>query len=207
MFDLRCIKFALLATGFGLVLSGCTSTLSSDVVTFHDGALHEGETIRVVAIDPAKVPSLEFRSYANLVNEELRKIGYTPVTDENSIAQLLAEVDYSVESGESLVNVNDPTRYARYHFSLGRFYDPFYLGVYDPWGSDIVSTTPTFVRNLQLNIVTNDETKTHIFEGRVQSNGIHNQLPEIMPYLVTAMFSNFPGESGVTKVVTVETAP
>jgi hypothetical protein len=26
-----------------------------------------------------------------------------------------------------------------------------------------------------------------------------------MPYMVTAMFTNFPGESGLTKIVTVET--
>jgi hypothetical protein len=163
-----------------------------------------GETIRVVAADPEKVPSLEFKSYANLVSEELRKIGYSPVLDENADAELLAQVDYSVEPGEPLLNVNNPNRFVRYHFAAGRFYDPFYFGVYDTWGPEAYTTTPTFMRNLTLNIVSNDQAMTRVFEGRVQSAGYDNQLPEIMPYLVTAMFKNFPGESGVTKVVTIE---
>jgi hypothetical protein len=172
-------------------------------VTFHEGPLPNGETIRVVPLDPEKAPSLEFRSYAEIVNEELRKIGYTPVTEEDGRAQLLAEVDYSVEPGQPAVDVNNPNRFVRYHFSAGRFYDPFYFGIYDTLGPDLY-TTPTFLRNLELNIVRNDETMERIFEGRVQSSGYDNQLPEIMPYLVTAMFKNFPGESGVTKVVTIE---
>lgn len=203
MCNLKLIKLSLTSLGLGLLLSGCTNLLRSDVVTFHEGPLPQGETIRVVASDPEKVPSLEFKSYASLVSEELRKIGYTPVTDESADAQLLAEVDYSVESGEPLVNINDPNRYVRYHFSAGRYYDPFYFGVYDTWGPQAY-TTPTYMRNLQLNIVSNDEAMNHVFEGKVQSVGYDNQLPEIMPYLVTAMFKNFPGENGVTKVVTIE---
>jgi hypothetical protein len=108
-----------------------------------------------------------------------------------------------VESGEPLVNVDDPNRYVRYHFGLGRFYDPFYFGVYDTWNPQVY-TTPTFMRNLELNIVSNDDAMNRVFEGRVQSTGYDNQLPEIMPYLVTAMFKNYPGENGVTKVVTIE---
>lgn len=203
MLNLKAIKLSLALISLGAALSGCTNLLTSDVVTFHEGPLPNGETIRVVAADPEKVPSLEFKSYANLVNEELRKIGYVPVTDENADAELLAEVDYSVESAEPLVNVNDPNRYVRYHFAAGRFYDPFYFGVYDTWGPQVYAT-PTFMRNLELNIVSNDEAMTRVFEGRVQSTGYDNQLPEIMPYLVTAMFKNFPGENGVTKVVTIE---
>lgn len=203
MLNLKSIKLSLSSLGFGLLLSGCTNLFQSDVVTFHEGPLPQGETIRVVASDPGKIPSLEFKSYANLVSEELRKIGYTPVMDENADTQLLAEVDFSIETGEPLVNIDDPNRYARYHFAAGRFYDPFYFGIYDSWNPQ-VSTTPTYLRNLQLNIVENDATMNHVFEGHVQSLGYDNRLPEIMPYLVTAMFKNFPGENGVTKVVTIE---
>ena len=203
MCKLKMIKLSVVSASIGLLLSGCTNLLRSDVVTFHEGPLPAGETIRVVAADPEKVPSLEFKSYANLVSEELRKIGYTPVADESVDVELLAEVDYSVESGEPFVNVDDPNRYVRYHFGAGRFYDPFYFGVYDTWNPQVY-TTPTFMRNLQLNIISNDDAMNRVFEGRVQSTGYDNQLPEIMPYLVTAMFKNYPGENGVTKVVTIE---
>ena len=93
--------------------------------------------------------------------------------------------------------------FARYHFGFGRYYDPFYWGIYDTYTPEVYSV-PTYMRNLQMNIVDESEGE-RIFEGRVQSNGTGNQLPEVMPYLITAMFENFPGESGVTKVVTIET--
>jgi len=184
------------------VLSGCAATLRSDVVAFHEGPLPAGESIRVVAADPALQNSLEFRNYARLIDEELRKIGYRPVTAD-APAALLAEVAYGVELGPTTVSVERPQRFVRYHFHYGRFYDPFYFGIYNTWGPETY-TTPSYQRTLQLNIMSNDEERSRIFEGRVQSTGRQNLLPQIMPYLITAMFSNFPGENGVIKVVTIE---
>jgi len=183
------------------LLSSCSTFLRSNVVTFHEGPLPAGETIRVVAADPALQSSLEFRNYANLISEELRKIGYTPGTGADTA--LLAEVSYGVEMGPTTVTVERPQRFVRYHFYYGRYYDPFYFGVYNNWGPEVF-TTPSYDRTLQLNIVRNDADRTPVFEGRVQSTGRQNLLPEIMPYLITAMFANYPGENGVTKVVTIE---
>src|SRR5687767_2379716 len=98
MFEFKFLKLSLLVVSLGLLVSGCANTLTSDVVTFHEGPQPNGETIRIVPIDHEKAPSLEFRSYADLVYEELRKVGYIPVTDENASAELVAEVDYSVEA-------------------------------------------------------------------------------------------------------------
>ena len=42
-----------------------------------------------------------------------------------------------------------------------------------------------------------------LFEGRVESVGKDNRLADVMPYLVQAMFTDFPGTSGVTKQVTI----
>lgn len=186
-----------------LALASCESTVSSDVVAFHEGPLPQGETIAVKPSDPAKEQSLEFRSYARLIGEELAKLGYDYVEEPNASAALIAEVDYSVEAGPTDVQVDQPLQpYVRYHFNYGRYYDPFYFG-FNNWAPQTY-TTPTYLRNLTVNIVENDDTRERLFEGRVQSRGLQNQLPEIMPYLVTAMFRNFPGESGVTKVVTLE---
>lgn len=194
------VRLLLLTTPLFL-LSSCGSFLSSNVVTFHEGPLPAGETIKVVAADPALQSSLEFRNYANLISEELRQIGYLPSATAD--AQLLAEVSYGVELGPTTVTVDRPQRFVRYHFYSGRYYDPFYFGVYDNWGQEVFST-PSYDRTLQLNIVHNDADKNPVFEGRVQSSGQGNLLPEIMPYLITAMFANYPGENGVTKVVTIE---
>ncbi|MDT8399180.1 MAG: DUF4136 domain-containing protein [Pseudomonadales bacterium] len=185
------------------LLSGCASVLRSDVVTFHEGPLPSGETIRVVPLNPDNAQSLEFRAYARLVSEQLAKIGYTPVNSDTASVDLLAQVDYSVDMGAPDVRLDRGAHYARYHFYYGRYADPFYFGIYDTWTPEVYSY-PAYLRRLRLNIVRTDADSSRIFEGRVESTGRQSSLPEIMPYLVSAMFKNFPGESGVTKVVTIE---
>ncbi|MDR2213935.1 MAG: DUF4136 domain-containing protein [Pseudomonadales bacterium] len=192
--------------GVALLLSACVSSIRSDVLTFHEGPLPAGEAVRVVALDPVKQNSLEFQSYARLVEAELRKIGYQPSTDAN--APLIAALDYSVAPYSTTVSSmggrGPRPFFARYHFSYGRYYDPFYFGLYNDWGPSSYTTTPNYLRTVTLNIERNDADRERLFEGRVQSSGRQNLLPELMPYLLTALFQNYPGESGVTKVVTIE---
>ena len=193
-----------------LVLSGCASRINNEVTVFHDQIMPAGETIRVVAADPENNQSLEFKTYANRISEELRKLGYTPVNEPDVVADLIAEVDYSVDLGPTEIYTDRSRSYARYHFGYGRYYNPWYFGFYDPMFYDPFFDQPevysqtTYNRNLEVNIVKADGEQERIFEGRVESNGAESSLPEVMPYLITAMFSNFPGESGTTKVVTID---
>lgn len=187
-----------------LVPGACTSNLKSEVVTFHEGPLPRGETIRVLAPDSAKTGSLEFEHYAAMVRENLRKIGYNPVSGDEP-ADLLAELDYSVSEGMTNVRSRPTTMnrgYVRYHFYYGHFHDPFYYGFYRDWQPDIYTFT-VYNRKLEMNIVRNNDEREVLFEGRVQSIGRDQEIARIIPYLITAMFRNFPGESGVTKVVTI----
>ncbi len=43
-----------------------------------------------------------------------------------------------------------------------------------------------------------------LFEGNALSNDFQDRLPEAIPYLVDAIFTNFPGQSGSTEVVRLE---
>lgn len=192
-----------LAGTFLILVSGCASKLSSDVVSFHEGDLPDGETIAVVPLDEGKQNSLEFQHYAELIKKSLSKIGYVPVDDPLGV-DLLAKVDYEVSDGrvETRTRMEPPRGYAHYHFYYGRYYDPYYFGYYDRWTPDVRSYT-VYDRTLSMNITDTDNEKA-LFEGRVRSTGRENEIAEIMPYLVTAMFTNFPGESGVTKMVTIE---
>ena len=186
-----------------MLLASCSSFLRSDVVSFHEGSLPQSGSIRVQASDPVKAQSLEFHAYARLIGAQLEKLGYSFVDDPAATTALIAEVDYSVDVGPTEVRLDPPPHFVHYHFQFGRFYDPFYFGFDDSWPQDVVST-PNYLRNLSMIIVKGADTGTRLFEGRVQSRGQQNRLPEVMPYLITAMFSNFPGESGVTKVVTID---
>lgn len=193
-----------------LVLSGCATRVTSDVTTFHEQVMPAGETIRVIPADAENVSSLEFRSYAARIEDELRKIGYTPVDDASAATDLVAEVHYEVAPGPTQVYSDNSRSYSRYYFGLGRYYNPWYVGFYDPfydplWNQPEVYSMPTYQRSLEMNIVDSDR-QERVFEGRVESNGSESALPEVMPYLITAMFDNFPGESGTTKLVTIEKA-
>jgi len=43
-----------------------------------------------------------------------------------------------------------------------------------------------------------------VFEGRALSEGLNGQLVPVMPYILDALFKDFPGSSGSTKTVRVE---
>lgn len=186
------------------LLAACTPILRGDVVTFHEGPLPMGETIRVEAIDPAKGETLEFRQYARQISEELLDAGYQPVGADEQ-AQLIARLDYSVMPGPVDVRL-ERGPHVYYHFSYGRFRYPYYIGMMNRWEPEVRST-PAYIRSLSMVIVNDGSIEgegERLFEARVESIGSERQLPEIMPYLISALFSNFPGESGVTKVVTIE---
>jgi hypothetical protein len=198
-----------------LLLTGCAARIQSDVTTFHTDVMPAGETIRVVPADPDKIGSLEFQTYASRIGDELRKMGYTPVSETDVVTDLLAEVDYAVEEGQPQIYTDNSDAFVRYHFGFGMYRSPFYFGgrrgfydpfYYDPfWDAPQVYSEPTYNRTLEMNIVNNDGGDLErVFEGRVESNGTESALPEVMPYLITAMFTNFPGESGKTKLVTIE---
>ncbi len=196
----------LLAGFLILTLGGCASRLKSDVVTFHESPMPAGETIRVEASDPDKTDSLEFGHYAELIRQQLARIGYTPV-GAGEDARLVARVDYSISEGQTEIrSYPDTTGFARYHFYYGHFHNPYYYGFSRDWDPDIRSYT-VYNRKLELDIVEADPDGEVLFEGRVQSVGRENEIAEVMPYMITAMFTNFPGENGVTKVVTVERKP
>ena len=183
-----------------VVMTSCASKLSNDVVRFHEGDLPKGETIAVQALDAEKSNSLEFEHYAKMIREHLEKIGYKPIDNADN-AELIAAVDYTISPGRTETR-REPGAYAYYHFHHGYYYDPFYFGYRNYWPVDTITYT-VFDRTLKMNIERVDNGKV-LFEGRVRSTGKDSEIVEIMPYMITAMFSNFPGESGITKVVTID---
>jgi hypothetical protein len=193
------LSFAALAA---LLLVACATPFEGEVTTFHQWQHPHGETITIEPIDERKIGSLEFAQYAGLVAERLRQIGYS-VVGPGQPAQYVAELDYAIDAGRTEVQ-SWPSNAVWYHFSYGYYYDPFYYGLY--YGPEVYSYT-VYTRSLWLTIrATPDRGPGKvIYEGRVHSVGRSHRLEEIMPYMVTAMFTNFPGESGLTKIVTVET--
>ena len=53
----------------------------------------------------------------------------------------------------------------------------------------------------------NTENPKRVFEGSAVSTGTNGQIDPVMPYIVQAIFDQFPGASGETKTVRIEVPP
>jgi Domain of unknown function (DUF4136) len=221
-----------LAAATVLLLSACASQFQSQVSAFHKLQAPAGETFRIVPTDAAKQGSLEFESYANLVRGELVKRGYMPVNASNAAA-LDVKLDYSVSEPVEKVETRPGSGfgygyspfwgpyyggYGGYGGGYGGFghasyrhgYGGYGMGYYDPfWGSGLwnepeVYSYSVYTRKLNVSIDRVGKDGEKLYEGKLESAGRDNRLPEVMPYMVQAMFTDFPGQSGVTRKVTIE---
>jgi hypothetical protein len=203
-------------------VSACSTTtqIASDVARFHRLPVPAGETFRVVPSDVSKKGSLEFDTYATQVTSQLVQAGFRPA-DANSAPTYDVRLDYMISGGKEKIasrasfgpNFNSSLYYGggfggyghygfnnRYSY-YDPFYDPFFAG--GGFSEPEVYSYTVYTRKLNLDIVkANGGDK--LFEGRVESIGSDNRLPEVMPYLVQAMFTNFPGNSGVTQRVKID---
>jgi hypothetical protein len=191
------------------VVTACANRISSDVARFHRLQKPSGETFMIEPMDKAKLGSLEFGQYANLVGDRLVAVGYK-ATPQGQKPELIVRLDYSVSSGQVRVRSYPGTGFYGM-YSYGRpwspyFYDPFYPY---PYGLEPeVRSEVYYTRRLNMDIerpaVEPGKASEKLFEGRVESEGLDNRMPEVMPYLIKAMFDNFPGPSGVTQHIVIE---
>ncbi len=188
-------------------VTGCASQFKSDVARFHRLSQPAGETFQIEPMDEARRGSLEFEQYATLVGDRLVSYGYR-ATPENAAPDMIVRLDYGVDDGQVRVKSSPSFGYYGYPYGPWRYgyYDPFYpYGWGAGYDRDIRSEV-YYNRKLKMDIVkpVAGQSPTVLFEGRVESEGRDNRLPEVMPYLVEAMFANFPGQSGVTQHVVIE---
>lgn len=221
------IRAAFLVISLGL-LSGCATSFRSDVTRFHNLAAPQGETVRVVAADAAKANSLEFATYAAQASRALAGVGFQSVDPGNSAAATYtAKLDYAIDMGRQKIVTDNyygggyygpyygyGGGFGGYHRGYGGgygrlfydpFYTPFYYGGYGGFYQPQVYSYTIYTRSLTLTIERADG--THVFEGRAESVGSNPRLSEVVPYLIQAMFTDFPGMSGRTQRVTVPVPP
>lgn len=218
-------KFILIVLGLCL-LASCAQSVRTNVMRFHQLPAPSGEKIVIVPMNPANYGSIEFADYATLVGNALGSYGYEPANGEE--ADLIVELDYGVDEGQKTVRssgIYGPMFYGgfygRYYnpwygfrnpyFYRGGFFRPYYYGgMYDPMGyyplsySASYRTYTNYNRHLKMVIKPKGEGVQNLYEGEVKSRGRHNRLHEVMPYMVQAFFTNFPGQSGASERITIE---
>lgn len=196
-------------------LAACASPFRADVSRFQSQLPPpQGQTFAVVADDPQMAGGIEFGQYANLVTNQMTALGYQPAPPEQ--AQLLVRFDYGVDNGRERVRSTGfgggfgPSAYwdPWYGYGYGRagFYGrrgPWAYGWYDPFFDRPQITSYTvYTSGIDLKIDRRADGQ-RLFEGQAEAVSTSDRLPYLVPNLVEAMFTNFPGNSGETVRITV----
>ena len=195
-------------------LGGCAQSFDARVTRFSMlPPVSQGETFTIQPVDPKLEGSIEFRSYAGLVAQELQRFGYRPAADARS-ANLVVSLDYFVDNGREKVTTTPgfsgwgwggywghPYRgwrgWGRGGWGRWGFYDPFW----SDYGTEVRSYT---VYDSQLRMeITRANGGERVFEGTARATSRSDDLPWLVPNLVQAMFSGFPGNSGQTVRISI----
>jgi len=201
-----------------LTLGGCAAGFPAQVSRFQAMPAPQGQSFVIQAADPADRGGLEFAQYADLVRRNLTALGYAEAGSARD-ASFVVSLDYGVDQGrERVVASPDPFSdpwdyrgfgyrpyYSRWGYGgFGRYRSPFFWGWHDPfWGGgyDVRSYT-LYTSFLDLDIRRSGDGQS-LFEGHAQARSQSNELPALVPNLIEAMFTGFPGNSGETVRITV----
>lgn len=212
-----------------LLVGACSTPFRANVTRFQMMPPPQGQTFTVQAADPQNQGGIEFGMYAQLVTQRLSQQGYRPVSP-GTPATLIVALDYGIDNGHEKVTTYPgfggfgPYGYGGFGYGglgyggfgrYGRFggFGGFGYGGWgggyggfggwgDPfWGPDVESYT-YYVSHLDMRIRNANDSQV-VFEGRARARSVDHSLQRLVPELVNAMFTGFPGRSGEDVLVTL----
>ena len=221
---MRITKFAAaIALGVSaLGLSACATGFPAKVSRFQAMPAPQGQSFYVVpGVGQAHGGGLEFQRYANMVTNAMVAQGYQPAASPNA-ATMIVQLSYDVDEGRTRIvdepyagSYGDPFYsgfYGRPYFSrwgyYGRYRSPFFYGWSDPyWYSPFgyhgsIRSYTEYRSELDLDIRRRADNAS-LFEGKAVARSTNDNLGRLVPNLIEAMFTGFPGRSGETVRITV----
>ena len=209
-----------------LALSACATPFKAQVNRFQAMPAAQGQTFVIRAADPKLEGGLEFAQYASLVSGKLAQQGYQPASAATS-ANLVVSLDYGVDNGKEKIRSVPGSGFGGFGYGgfgpydrWGRFnagFSPYYghghrgfiYGFYDPFlfgsGYDEVESYTVYTSGLDMTITGRGGER--VFEGKAKAMSTTDNLSYLVPNLVEAMFTGFPGNSGETVKITVAPPP
>jgi hypothetical protein len=204
-------------------LAACATPFNANVKRFSSAMpAPSGQTFAVVAEDPRDAGGIEFAQYADIVAAQMSRLGY--VRTDPSHAAMLVRLDYGVDRGRDRIRttgIRDPFWDPWYGGGFGygyrpyyrrSFYSPFYrrgvwgYGWQDPFffgsGYDDIDVVTVYTSELDLKI-DDKSSGRRLFEGKAQAASRSNRLGYLVPNLVEAMFTDFPGHNGETVRISI----
>ena len=188
-----------------LGLSSCATGLRTQVSRYQAMPGPQGQSFVVVPVNPNDQGGLEFSQYAEQVAQNLQAQGYARAPSIKE-ATLVVHLGYGV--GEPQTEIVSYPSYGAYGYGWGypSFYGrrAYYWGWNDPFwydrGNDIRTYT-YYISELDLNIRRKVD-NVSLFEGQAKARSRTDVLNKVVPSLVEAMFTGFPGNSGESLKIT-----
>ena len=187
---------------------------AADVSRFQALPAPQGQSFVVVAEDPRLDGSLEFSQYAGIVADRLSRQGYVRANAPGD-ATLLVQVGYAVDRGREKLRSVPGFAGPRFGYGYGWGpYRPYYgfghrafiYGFNDPflYGSDYDQFESYTVYQSELTMkIERRANRERVFEGTARAMSGDDDLTTLVPNLVDAMFTGFPGNSGQTVRITL----
>lgn len=213
------MKKTLLAVTALLALASCAEPFAARVSRFQALSPPAGQTFVVQPTDQRLEGGIEFGQYAQMVAAQLVRQGYRPATDP-ARADLVVKMHYDVDGGREKIVSYPSAGFGGYGAfgGFGRFGYPFGFyggrgfayGFNDPFlfgsGFNDVRSYTVYTSELDLQIDRTDNGQ-RVFEGTAKAISRDDDLPHLVPNLVEAMFTGFPGNSGETVKITIAPEP
>lgn len=210
-------SLAILVAAASLLLSGCATTIRSDVTTFQAWPSDLADKSYVFDQPRSADDTLELRTYQAMVGNELSKLGFTQAADGNSAKLKVGVFVSTIDRPTRVLEAYDPfwtgPYFGRGYYGRG-FYRPYwgysrwagYSPFYDPFFYGPMELRETIRHNYerQLRVAINTVTGQKLYDVTVQNTSRKQSTPQIMPALVQSAFTGFPAQNGQVRQVELE---
>lgn len=201
------------------LLAACAAPFESRVSRFNTLAVAPQGSFVIQPRDARDNGSLEFRQYASLVTTRLAQSGYQPASSPSS-ATLVVTLNYGVDHGREKIESTPGFDsyggfgyggFGRRGFGYGGFggfgYGGFgyggFGGGFGGFGYPEVYSYTQYTSFLDMEIRRTSSNDV-LFEGHAVADSQSDDLTKLVPNLVQAMFTDFPGRSGQTVRVAID---
>jgi hypothetical protein len=208
MMSMKSLTRLALPVALAIGATACSTPFKADVSRFAVPLpAPAGQTFAVVPEDPKNAGGLEFATYADTVAAEMTQLGYARAASPET-ADMLVRLDYRVDGGRERVRTDlNGAGFARGPWGpwggWGGWGGGWGFGFNDPFfGGPNVRSYTVYTSAIDLKIDRRVDGQ-RLFEGKAEAVSRSNRLPRLVPNLVDALFTDFPGNSGETVRITI----
>ncbi|WBO23587.1 DUF4136 domain-containing protein [Sphingomonas abietis] len=201
-----------------LGVSGCATNFHANVSRFQRLPAPQGQTFRIEPLNARDRGGLEFATYANEAAAHLTQIGYREAAP-GGAADMIVQLGYGVDRGQQKVTTT-PGFNCGFGGGWGGGWGGGFGGwggwgggwggrgwgygwgdPYSPFGCPDVESYTIYSSSLAMTITQSDGKR--LFEGRARAHSTTDDLTQLVPNLIDAMFTGFPGNSGQDIRITI----